>query len=116
MAQNSGILGGNELNTPAEYLGARGAGSGAVSPPSTSQYVSGNAVVRQYGATGGPPSAANSTGIDDSPLESYVRMLVTSELAAQGIPTNEPFQVNEVQSIPNATDALKKSINNILGN
>lgn len=114
MAQDSGILGGNELNAPAEYLGARGAGDGAVSPPSTSQYVSGNGVVRRYGATGGPPSAANSTGLGDAPLESYVKMLVTSELAAQGVPTNEPFQVNEVQSIPNATEILKKSMNNIL--
>jgi hypothetical protein len=32
-------------------------------------------------------------GADDAaPLESYVKMLVNSQLAAQGIPTVEPFQ------------------------
>jgi hypothetical protein len=30
--------------------------------------------------------------MSDAPLESYVKMLVNSQLAAQGIPTNEPFQ------------------------
>jgi hypothetical protein len=55
-----------------------------------------------------PASAANSTGVDDAPLESYVKMLVNSQLAAQGIPTNEPFTVREQEAIPNATDYMKK--------
>jgi hypothetical protein len=35
-------------------------------------------------------------------------MLVNSQLAAQGIPTNEHFQVNEAAAIPNASDYMKK--------
>jgi hypothetical protein len=95
MAGNSGLLGGNELNAPGNYLGPRGTGAGAVSPPKTSKYISGNAVLRPFGATGGPPSAVNATGLGDAPFETYIKMLVTSELASQGIPTNEPFQVKE---------------------
>jgi hypothetical protein len=35
-------------------------------------------------------------------------MLVNSQLAAQGVPTNEPFQASQEQAIPNATDYMKK--------
>ena len=112
MAQTT-LLGGNELNVP-PYSGATGAGGGAVSPPKTSKYVSGNGVVRPYGASGARPNGANTTGINDSPLESYVKMLVSSELSSQGIPTNEPFQVNEKQAPGNADNFLKKSLNTII--
>jgi len=44
----------------------------------------------------------------DTPLETYVKELVNSQLAAQGVPTNEPFQVNESAAIPNASDYMKK--------
>jgi hypothetical protein len=113
MAQTD-LLGGNELNVP-PYAGPRGTGAGAVSPPSTSRYATGNGVLRPYGASGARAPGANPTALGDSPLESYVKMLVSSELAAQGVPTNEPFQVNEVEAIPNAEGVLKKSLNNIIG-
>ena len=108
------LLGGNELNVPA-YAGATGTGDGAVSPPSTSKYATGNGVVRPYGASAARTPIANPTGLGDAPLESYVKMLVSSELAAQGVPTNEPFQVNEVQAIPNAEGFLKNAMDNITG-
>jgi len=44
----------------------------------------------------------------DAPLESYVKLLVNSQLAKQGVPMNEPFQVRESDAIPNATDYIKK--------
>jgi hypothetical protein len=89
-AQDSGLLGGNELNAPAGYLGATGAGSGAVSPPKTYNTVSGNGVVRHLGDSSIPVTAVNSyTG---NPLDDYIKMIVRSQLAAQGVPTNEPFQ------------------------
>jgi hypothetical protein len=113
MAQTN-LLGGNELNVP-PYSGATGAGAGAVSPPSTSMYATGNAVVRRYGASGARPNGANPTDVDDSPLESYVKMLVNSQLASQGVPMNEPFQVNETQAITNAEGVLKKSMKEIVG-
>jgi len=112
MAQTD-LLGGNELNVP-PYSGARGAGAGAVSPPSTSRYATGNGVLRPYGASGARANGANPTGLDDSPLESYVKMLVNSQLAEQGIPTNEPFQVNEKEAIPNAEEFLKKAMDTII--
>jgi hypothetical protein len=113
MAQ-SDLLGGNELDVP-PYSGARGAGDNPVSPASTSMYATGNGVLRPYGASGARPSVANPTGLDASPLESYVKLLVNSQLAAQGIPMNEPFQVNEKQAIPNAEGVLKKSMDTIIG-
>ena len=113
MAQTD-LLGGNELDGP-PYSGARGAGAGAVSPPSTSMYATGNGVVRRYGASGARPNGADPTDINASPLESYVKMLVNSQLASQGVPMNEPFQVNETEAIPNAEEILKKSMKDIIG-
>jgi len=128
MAADSGLLGGNELNSP-PYDGPRGAGSGAVSPPRTSRYVSGNAVVRRYGDSSVPGGISRSVDLAASPLEDYVKLLVRSELASEGIPMNEPFQaepiqaepfqaepfqVNETDSIVNAESYLKKSMNNII--
>jgi len=113
MAQ-ADLLGGNELNVP-PYSGARGAGDKPVSPTSTSRYATGNGVLRPHGASGARPSGGNPTGLGDAPLESYVKMLVNSQLASQGVPMNEPFQVNEKQAIPNAEGVLKKSMDTIIG-
>jgi hypothetical protein len=78
--------------------------------------------------SGGNPQGGDSTGIDSSPLENYVKMLVTSQLAAQGVPTNEPFQgqesnsvqaepfqVNETSAIGNASDYIHKGFKKIFG-
>jgi hypothetical protein len=65
-------------------------------------------VARTIGSSSVPASAANPTGLGPAPLESYVKMLVNSQLVAQGIPTNEPFQIKEADAIPNATDYMKK--------
>jgi hypothetical protein len=113
MAQTN-LLGGNELNSP-PYNGDRGAGDNPVSPASTSIYATGNGGLRPYGASGARPNGGNPTGLGDAPLESYVKLLVNSQLAAQGVPTNEPFQVNETQAIPNAEGILKKSMDTIIG-
>lgn len=94
-AQYSGLLGGNELNVPA-YLGATGTGAGAVSPPRTYNTVSGNGVVRRLGDSSIPRTAVNSS--TGNPLDDYIKMIVRSQLAAQGIPTNEPFQ-NLIQTV-----------------
>ena len=100
-AQDSGLLGGNELNAPAEYLGARGAGAGAVSPPRTYNTVSGNGVVRRLGDSSIPVTAVNSS--TGNPLDDYIKMIVRSQLAAQGVPTNEPFQ-NLIQTVSGLFD------------
>jgi hypothetical protein len=63
-------------------------------------------VARPVGASSIPASVHKPGG--DAPLESYVKMLVNSQLAAQGIPTIEPFQVHEAQAIHNASDYMKK--------
>jgi hypothetical protein len=70
--------------------------------------------MRPYGASGNPATGGNPTGLGDAPLESYVKMLVSSELASQGVPTNEPFQVNETQALGNADNFLKKALNTII--
>ena len=117
-AQNSGML------SP-----TGGAGDKPVSPAPTYSVVTAPGVARAIGSSSVPASAANPTGLGDAPLESYVKMLVNSQLAAQGVPTNEPFaqdwkqvagssqqaggamepfQVNEAVAIPNASDYMKK--------
>jgi len=50
-----------------------------------------------------------------SPLENYVKMLVNSQLAAQGVPTNEPFQVNETAALANASDYMRKVFRGVVG-
>jgi len=93
-------------------------------------------VARPLGASSIPATVKHDMGMDDAPLESYVKMLVNSQLAAQGVPTNEPFQsgayqgqgpvgaeplqsgayqglaepfqVLEANAIPNASDYMKK--------
>jgi len=86
---------------------AIGTGAGVVSPAKTWKTVSGNANVVELGTTP-QTSMWNNGGLYATPLESYVKLLVRSELAAGGVPVNEPFQVNETSAIGNATDYLKK--------
>ena len=50
---------------------------------------------------------------EEAQLDSYLKEMVNSQLAAQGIPTNEPFVsyepfVSESDAIPNASEYLKK--------
>jgi hypothetical protein len=101
-AQDSGII---DRASGFNLSATQNIGSGAVSPVQSYKIVSAPGVARPAGASSVPAPVA---GLHDSPLEAYVKMLVNSQLAAQGIPTNEPFQVTEESAIPNATEYLKK--------
>lgn len=101
-------------------------GDGAVSPVQSYKIVSAPGVARPAGASSIPATVRKDPALGDAPLESYVKMLVNSQLAAQGVPTvepfqtsnagyqgqgpvgAEPFQVTQEQAIPNATDYMKK--------
>jgi len=110
-AQNN-VLSGNPDWNSVTYAGARGAGSGPVSRSTSYTTVSGNGVVRPLGASSIPTTAVNSTGLGIAPLDAYVRMLVRSELASEGIPTIEPFgSSNEASAIGNATEYMMKHPN-----
>lgn len=99
--------------------------SGDVSPPRYYSMNTAPGVARKY-SDSSIPSTVRDDG-DETPIETYVKMLVNSQLAAQGVPTNEPFQssspgtyqgqrssapepfqVNESAAIPNASDYMKK--------
>lgn len=72
--------------------------NGVVSAPGT---------VRPASATSERPTfPAAVSATEDRPFETYVQMLVRSEMAAQGVPTNEPFQVEQV--IENVSKAVKR--------
>jgi len=71
-----------------------------------------NGVARKVGS-GSIPDTVRKDNSLDTPLETYVKELVNSQLAAQGVPTNEPFQVNETSAIPNASDYMKKMVGGI---
>ena len=46
------------------------------------------------------PAAAKPTGFEaQGPFEGYVKLLVNSELSAQGIPVSEGFQGNSIESV-----------------
>lgn len=81
---------------------------GAVSPPAMKDSVGAPGVSRLLGSggyrTGSWPAAAGLDG-QGGAFESYVQMLVKSELAGQGIVTNEPFSVKDV--IRNAGKVLQ---------
>jgi hypothetical protein len=112
---SGGILqgdGANDLTDPT-YINAlkrwngsvRGTGDGAVSPGATSDYVGGNGVVRKI-TDESIRGLNNSPDLTQSPIENYVRMLVRSELASEGIPMIEPFQ-SPSEVIGNADKFLK---------
>jgi len=90
LAGGNYLLGGNELNGPGNYLGATGTGSGAVSPPTRYPYIFGNGVLRRVGQSSVPGGISRSADLEASPLEDYVKLLVRSELASEGVPMNEP--------------------------
>ncbi len=84
-------------------------GSSPVSAAKTTSQVTGNAVVRPLGAQGGPYSITNQPDLFTSPFEEYVKVLIKSQLAESGIPTNEPFQDS-----PNIVNYLKKEVNKVV--
>lgn len=69
--------------------------SGAVTPPRTTTVVGGPGVVKRVGTTSRGIVYPDPTQ-GDHPFEDYIQMLVRSELAGQGVPLNEPFQVAEL--------------------
>lgn len=79
---------------------------GDVSPATHYTMNTAPGVARKY-SDSSIPSTVRDDG-DETPIETYVKMLVNSQLAAQGVPTVEPFQVNESAAIPNASDYMKK--------
>jgi hypothetical protein len=88
------LLDGNEA-APAGAVQTVPATGGAVSPPAMKDSVGAPGVSRLLGSggsvSGSWPAAASLDG-QGGAFESYVQMLVKSELAGQGIRTNEPFK------------------------
>ena len=90
-AQDSGIV---DRAAGFDLSATQNLGDGAVSPMQSYKIVSAPGVARPAGASSIPATVRKDTGLYDAPLESYVKMLVNSQLAAQGVPTNEPFQTS----------------------
>lgn len=94
------------INTVRQWRGSvRGTGDGPVSSGNSSSYISGNGVIRSI-TDQSIRGLNNSPDLTQSPVENYVRMLVRSELASEGIPTIEPFQ-SPSEVIGNADKFLK---------
>jgi len=106
MTGDNTALFGNNIDLASQGGSVIGTGSGAVSAARTWTTASGNGNVVPLGARM-PSSMWNSGDLYANPLESYVKLLVRSELASEGVPVNEPFQVNEMSAIGNATDYMK---------
>jgi hypothetical protein len=70
-------------------------------------------VARPLGASSIPATVRHEAD-GGSPIENYIKMLVNSQLAAQGVPTNEPFQVNETAALANASDYMRKVFRGVL--
>jgi hypothetical protein len=114
LVQDNTALSGLEMNIAgSKGAGILGTGDGAVSPPKLYTTVSGNGMVRRVGQSSVPFVISKSADLQASPLEDYVKLLVRSELASEGVPMNEPFQVNETQAIGNAEEYLKKTTKGI---
>lgn len=83
-------------------------GFGAVTPPKGKTDVGAPGISRPLGGSWERPTvpaASGLSGLQGGPFEGYVKMLVKSELAAQGVPTAEPFQVGDV--VQNTTQYFK---------
>ena len=81
-------------------------------PPLTYRWHTANGVAKKVGSSSIPETVRTENSLD-TPLETYVKELVNSQLAAQGVPTNEPFQVNPTSVIQNASDYMKKMASSI---
>jgi hypothetical protein len=81
-------------------------------PPLTYRWHTANGVAKKVGSSSIPETVRTENSLD-TPLETYVKELVNSQLAAQGVPTNEPFQVNATSAIQNASDYMKKMASSI---
>ena len=104
-AQDGGIV---DRAAGMDLSATQNLGDGAVSPMQSYKIVSAPGVARPAGASSVPATVRKDPALNETPLESYVKMLVNSQLAAQGVPTAEPFQMTQEQAIPNATDYMKK--------
>lgn len=114
LAQDNSALSGLDMDIAgSKGAGVLGTGSGAVSPPTLYTTVSGNGLVRRVGQSSVPFGISKSADLQASPLEDYIKLLVRSQLASEGVPTNEPFQVNETQALGNAEEYLKKTTKGI---
>jgi len=90
-------------------IGAGVIGSKPVSAATTTKEVTGNGVVTIPRATGGPYTFTNQPNLFTSPFEEYVKVLIRSEMANGGIPSNEPFQ-DSPTIVDYATKEVKKVI------
>jgi hypothetical protein len=81
-------------------------------PPTRYTWDTANGVAKKVGSSSIPQTVRTENSLD-TPLETYVKELVNSQLAAQGVPTNEPFQVNPTSVIQNASDYMKKMASSI---
>ena len=79
-------------------------GSKPVSPATTSQ-VTGNGVAPPRG---GPYTFTNQPNLFTSPFEEYVKVLIRSQLAAEGVPMNEPFQNPGPNIVENIVKDVRK--------
>jgi hypothetical protein len=84
-------------------------GAGPVSAAKTSE-VTGNGVVPIPRSSGGPYTFTNQPNLFTSPFEEYVKVLIRSEMANGGMPTNEPFQ----DTSPNIVNYLTKEVNRVV--
>jgi hypothetical protein len=68
---------------------------------------------RPLGSTSERPTYPDATGTDVGALQGYIDMLVRSQLAALGVPTNEPFQLQDV--IKNTGSFMEQAKRKIFG-
>lgn len=68
---------------------------------------------RPLGSTSERPTYPDAVGTDVGALQGYIDMLVRSQLAALGVPTNEPFQIGDVMA--NAGGFLEQTKRKIFG-
>jgi hypothetical protein len=68
---------------------------------------------RPLGSTSERDTYPDATGTDVGALQGYIDMLVRSQLAALGVPTNEPFQIGDVMA--NAGGFMEQAKRKIFG-
>lgn len=98
-----GVLG-IQTNKPIDDT-SKGGGVPGTSGPQPAPTVTAPGVSRPLGATSQQTSYPAAAGLSGSPFDDYIKILVRSELASQGVPMNEPFQVNDV--LANTTGYFK---------
>lgn len=97
-----GVMG---IQTNKPISDTSGGGGVPSTGPQPAPTITAPGISRPLGSASQQISYPSAAGLGGTPFDDYIKIMVRSELAQQGVPLNEPFQVNDV--LQNTTGYFK---------